>query len=243
MSIRAEQLGKRYGDTEALRDVDLEVRPGEIYGLIGPNGAGKTTTLRILAGLINPTCGFAEICGIDVSREPARARARLGFLTGTTGLYARLTVRELLAYFGGLYRMPPADVRRRTEELAVALGFEAQLSRRCQTLSTGERQRVSLARATLHDPPVLILDEPTAGLDVLASRFVAAIIREAGARGRAILFSTHYMTEAELLCDRIGLLHRGRLLRQGTPAALKAELEAPSLEAAFLSLVGAEQPS
>ena len=242
MSIRTEQLGKHYGETIALDGLDLEVRPGEIYGLIGPNGAGKTTTLRILAGLMTATVGRAEICGIDVGRDPARAKARLGFLTGTTGLYARLTVKELLEYFGALYGMSRTRIRGRIEELAGALRFEGLLARRCQNLSTGERQRVSLARATLHDPEVLILDEPTAGLDVLASRFVADVIRAARGRARTVLFSTHYMTEAELLCDRIGLLHGGRLLREGTPEALKAGLGQPTLEAAFLSLVAPEMP-
>ena len=240
MSILVEQLGRHYGDKIALDGLSLQVRPGEVYGLIGPNGAGKTTALRILAGLMAASSGRAEICGIDVSREPARAKAQLGFLTGTTGLYGRLTIAELLEYFGALYGMPRADIRRRTEELAGTLHFRELLTRRCQNLSTGERQRVSLARATLHDPPVLILDEPTAGLDVLASRFVAEVIRTARTRQRAILFSTHYMTEAELLCDRIGLLYGGRLLREGTPEALKAELGAPTLEAAFLSLASPE---
>jgi len=241
MSIRAEQLGRRYGEKVALEGLDLQVAPGEIYGLIGPNGAGKTTALRMLAGLMSPSTGRAEICGIDVARDPDCAKARLGFMTGTTGLYGRLTVKELLVYFGALYGMSRGDVGRRIDELAVALRFQELLARRCQNLSTGERQRVSLARATLHDPPVLILDEPTAGLDVLASRFVADVIRAARERRRAILFSTHYMTEAELLCDRIGLLHGGRLLHEGTPDAVKSALGVPTLEAAFLSLAGAAE--
>ena len=239
--IVAHGLCKRFGDIEAVVDLDLEVRPGEVYGLIGPNGAGKTTTLRMLAGLMHPSAGRATIGDADVVTQPEQAKSALGFLTGSTGLYARLTARELLLYFGRLYGMPAARVRERALELAEMLQFEALLDRRCEGLSTGERQRVSLARAMIHDPQVLILDEPTAGLDVVASRFVADFIRGARDRGRAILFSTHYMTEAELLCDRVGLLHRGRLLRQASPAELRAELAARSLEEAFLHLIAQQQ--
>ncbi len=240
MGIVAQQLGKEFGAATAVEELSLAITPGEVYGLIGPNGAGKTTTLRMLAALMQPSRGRAEICGVDVVARPSEAKARLGFLTGTTGLYARLSVRELLAYFGQLFRMERRALARRIEEVAAALRIEPLLERRCGGLSTGERQRVSLARATLHDPPVLILDEPTAGLDVLASRFVADFIRDARARGRAILFSTHYMTEAELLCDRIGFIHRGRLLREGSPAALKASQGVATLEQAFLQLIDAE---
>ena len=243
MGIRAEQLGKQYGDKLALDGLDLEVRPGEIYGLIGPNGAGKTTTLRILAGLMRPSRGRAAVCGIDVVGDSGAGQgARSAFspappasTPGSPSPSCSSTSAPSTACRAA--RSPAAS-----RSWPTLLHFRELLSRRCQNLSTGERQRVSLARATLHDPPVLILDEPTAGLDVLASRFVADAIRAARARGRAILFSTHYLTEAELLCDRIGLLHGGRLLREGTPTALKAELGEPTLEAAFLSLVAAETP-
>jgi sodium transport system ATP-binding protein len=241
-SIAVRGATKRFHDAVAVEDLTFEVRPGEIYGLIGPNGAGKTTTLRMLAGLMRPSAGSLEVCGHDVTLRPMEARASLGILTGSTALYARLTVLEVLRYFGALYGLPRPTVARRVEELSRTFGFEAILGRRCGSLSTGERQRVSLARATLHDPAVLILDEPTAGLDVLASRFVADFIRTARASGRAILFSTHYMAEAELLCDRIGLLHRGRLLREGTPAELRAGTAARSLEEAFLLLVTTSPP-
>lgn len=243
MGIVARDLRKHFGSAPAVDGISLEVREGEIYGLIGPNGAGKTTTLRMLAGLIRPDEGRAEICGHDVERQPEQAKAAIGFLTASMGLYARLTARELLTYFGRLYGMSREAIARRLQTATELLRIEHLLDRRCGGLSTGERQRVSLARATLHDPPVLILDEPTAGLDVLASRFVADFIRERRANGRAILFSTHYLTEAELLCDRIGLIHRGRLLREGPPAALKAERNAGSLEEAFLGMIGEERAS
>ena len=168
-------------------------------------------------------------------------RQRLGFLTNTTGLYPRLTGRELLGYFARLHGLDARRGRRRASTRWRARSISAPFfDRRCEALSTGERQRLSIARAVLHDPAVLILDEPTAGLDVLASRFLRDFVRAERDRGKAVVFSTHYLAEAELLCDRIGLLHRGRLLAEGTPPALRAAAgDAPSLEEAFLRLVGA----
>jgi len=237
--IAADELSKHFLGTLAVDQLTFQVEAGEVYGLLGPNGAGKTTTLRMLAGLMRPSAGRATICGHDVQREPRRAKRSLAFQTGSTGLYERLTPEETLGYFGRLYGMEPAAITARVAQLSAQLGLGRLQGRRCGTLSTGERQRVSLARALVHDPPVLILDEPTAGLDVMASRFVADVVREARDRGKAILLSTHYMAEAELLCDRIGLLHRGRLLREGSPAELKAERSARSLEEAFLQLINA----
>jgi sodium transport system ATP-binding protein len=233
-----EDLVKRFGDTPAVDGISLTVAPGEIYGLLGPNGAGKTTTLRVLAGMLSPSSGRASVDGVEVGIGSQEAKRRLGFLTGTTGLYARLTARELLTYFGRLHGMDAARVRRRVDWVASALDFAPLLDRRCEALSTGQKQRVSVARAVLHDPPVLILDEPTVGLDVLATRFLRDFVRGERDRGKAVLYSTHYMAEAELLCDRIGLLYRGRMLKEATPAALRAEAGgASSLEEAFLRLV------
>jgi len=233
-------LVKRFGAKTAVAALSFEVAAGEIYGLLGPNGAGKTTTLRILAGILLPTSGQARVAGLDVASHTLAVRRRLGFLTGTTGLYARLTGRELLDYFARLHGMPRAAAAARIDELAHALDLGPFFGRRCEALSTGERQRLSIARTVLHDPEVLILDEPTAGLDVLASRFLREFVRAERSRGKAILFSTHYLAEAELMCDRIGLLHHGRLIAEGTPAALRASAgDASSLEEAFLRLVGA----
>jgi sodium transport system ATP-binding protein len=218
--------------------VSFQVRAGEIYGLIGPNGAGKTTTFRLLAGLIRPSGGVARVCGLDLAQDAA-AKGKLGFSTGSAGLYGRLTAREQLTYFGRLEGMDTRRIEARIPEVAEALDLARLLERRCEKLSTGERQRVSLARAVVHDPPVLILDEPTAGLDVLASRFLRDYVRRARDSGKAILFSTHYLAEAELLCDRIGLLHAGRILAEGAPAALKASAGKSSLEETFLALVPA----
>jgi sodium transport system ATP-binding protein len=238
--VVVENLGKTFGAFVAVRDLSLHVGAGEIYGLLGPNGAGKTTTLRTLAGLLTPTRGRVMVAGFDVALDPDRAKGEIGFLTGTTGLYARLTAREMLIYFGLLYGMPADLLARRIEEVARTLEVTAVLDRRCEALSTGERQRVSVARSVLHDPPVLILDEPTIGLDVLASRFLRVLLRSERARGKAIIFSTHYLAEAELLCDRVGLLYRGHLLREGTPAVLRDEARTATLEEAFLRLVAAE---
>jgi sodium transport system ATP-binding protein len=236
--VAVQHLTKRFGAAVAVDDLSFTVAPGEIYGLLGPNGAGKTTTLRVLAAILAPSEGRAELAGVDVARDAQAARRRLGFLTGTTGLYARLTGRELLRYFGRLHGMPEAAIAARTALLARALDLEPILNRRCEALSTGQRQRLSVARAVLHDPAVLILDEPTVGLDVLASRFLRDFVRGERDRGKAVIFSTHYLAEAELLCDRIGLIHRGRMLAEGSPADLRARADgAASLEEAFLRFV------
>ena len=240
-AVSVESLVKVFGATAAVAGLSFTVAPGEIYGLLGPNGAGKTTTLRVLAGILVPTTGSAHVAGIDVAQDPLSVRRRLGFLTNTTGLYPRLSGRELLGYFARLHGMSRDATAARIDALVAALALAPFFDRRCESLSTGERQRTSIARAVLHDPAVLILDEPTAGLDVLASRFLRDFVRAERDRGKAVLFSTHYLAEAELLCDRIGLLHRGRLLAEGTPAALRAAAgDAPSLEEAFLRLVAAE---
>jgi sodium transport system ATP-binding protein len=239
-AVVVDSLSKSFGATEAVADLSFAIAPGEIYGLLGPNGAGKTTTLRILVGILQPTRGSVRVAGIDVATDPLGVRQRLGFLTNTTGLYPRLTGRELLHYFARLYGLAPDTAAARIDALTQALQLGGFFERRCEALSTGERQRLSIARAVLHDPAVLVLDEPTAGLDVLASRFLRDFVRGERDRGKAVVFSTHYLAEAELLCDRIGLLHRGRLLAEGTPPALRALAgDAASLEEAFLRLVGA----
>ncbi len=237
-AVVVERLQKLFGRATAVADLSLTVAAGEIYGLLGPNGAGKTTALRVLAGLLTPTSGTARVTGIDVASAPRDAQRRLGFMTGTTGLYGRLTGREVLTYFGRLHRMPPQRIAARIDELTRALDLAGIVDKRCEALSSGQKQRISIARAVLHDPPVLILDEPTIGLDVLASRFLRDYIRAERDRGKAVIFSTHYLAEAELLCDRIGLLHNGRLLAEGTPRDLRARAgDASSLEEAFLRLV------
>jgi sodium transport system ATP-binding protein len=230
-------LAKSFGERRAVDGLSLQVAAGEIYGLLGPNGAGKTTALRMLAGLLVPTSGQVQVMGHDVAARPELAKAQLGFLTGSTGLYGRLTAREVLTFFGRAYGMSRVALGERIATVAERLRIAPLLDRRCEGLSTGEKQRVSLARAVLHDPPVLVLDEPTNGLDVLASRFLREMVQSERNRGKAIIFSTHYLAEAELLCDRVGLMHRGRLLREAPPQQLRHETGAGSLEEAFLAMV------
>jgi sodium transport system ATP-binding protein len=237
--VELTDLTKSFGARTAVDGLTLRVRAGEIYGLLGPNGAGKTTALRMVVGLVQPTRGHARIAGVLVAAEPERARRSIGFLSGSTGLYERLTGRETLAFFAALHGMDDEAYVKRTELIAERLDLRQLLDRRCGTLSTGERQRVSLGRALLPDPAVLILDEPTSGLDVLASRFLRDMVEDERRRGKAVIFSTHYLAEAELLCTRVGLLHQGRLVREGAPAELRAEVQAASLEEAFLAFVGA----
>ena len=233
--LAARNVSKRFRDTIAVDGVSFEVRAGEIYGLIGPNGAGKSTTLRILSGLLRPSSGDAHVAGHDVAAEPLAARGALGFVTGSAGLYGRLTPRELLAYFGRLHGMREARIKERTTALSEQFDLAAFLDKRCEKLSTGQKQRVSIARALVHEPKALILDEPTAGLDVLASDSLRKHVLAQRAAGASILYTTHYLAEAELLCDRIGFIHNGRLLAEGTPRELAG---AESLERAFLHMVG-----
>ncbi|MCG5056259.1 MAG: ABC transporter ATP-binding protein [Myxococcales bacterium] len=239
--ISCQELQKRFGDIVAVASVSFRVRAGEIYGLLGPNGAGKTTTLRVLAGLLTPSGGQALVAGVDVARDPDGAKRRLGFLSGGAGLYGRLTAREILSYTGRIYDMSRPRIAARIAELTTTLDLAAFLDQRAETLSTGQKQRVSLARAVFHDPPVLILDEPTSGLDVLASQGLRTFVLDEKTRGKAIVMSTHYLAEAELICDRVGFVHAGRIVKEGTPAALRAETHSASLEQAFLSVVLGER--
>jgi sodium transport system ATP-binding protein len=233
-----DRASKSFGSVHAVVALSLAIPRGEIYGLLGPNGAGKTTALRMLAGLLAPTAGRALLLGYPAATT--QAKQHLGYLSGSTGLFGRLTPREVLGYFGRIHGLLRARLRDRVTALADSLALHAILDRRCEALSTGERQRVSIARAVLHDPTVLILDEPTSGLDVLASRFLRDFVRHERERGKAVLFSTHYLAEAELLCDRVGLLHHGQLLAQGTPAEIRGA--AGTLEEAFLALVDQDEP-
>jgi sodium transport system ATP-binding protein len=235
--IRFLRLGKRYGPISAVRELTLEVRPGEVYALLGPNGAGKTTALRCLATLLAPSEGKAEVDGIDVRSDPVAARRRFAFLAASMGLYERLSASETIAYFGRLHGLEEAALQTRLTELIDLFGIGSFADRACGRLSTGQRQRVSLARALVHDPPALILDEPTLGLDVLSGRTIYDFIERERERGKAILFSTHQMDEVELLADRVGILTGGRLVAEGTAESLVRRTGEPNLARAFLSLV------
>jgi len=229
----------RGGEFRAVDEVSFVCRPGRIFGLLGPNGAGKTTTLRLLSTTLQPTAGRAEIDGIDVVAHPAQARAQLGFCTGTTGIYERLTPREMVAYFGRLYGMGEADLAARTEELFDLLDMRDFGDSPNGRLSAGQRQKVSLARTIVHDPPVLVFDEPTVSLDVLVARTVTDFIAGCRERGRTVILSTHIMAEVEKLCDDVAILHRGRILEQGTVEEVKRRAGADSIEQIFFARIDA----
>ncbi|MFQ5664564.1 MAG: ATP-binding cassette domain-containing protein, partial [Terriglobia bacterium] len=207
--IEAHELTKIFRDRKrgAIRAVDhisFCCQPGQIYGLLGANGAGKTTTLRILATILQPTDGTAQVAGFDINRQPEKVRANVGFLSTATALYARLSARETVEYFGRLNGLNRAALRRRIEELFAMLEIGEFADRRCDKLSTGMKQKVSIARTLVHDPPVMIFDEPTVGLDVMTARTIVGFIRDCRAHGKTVIFSTHVMSEAEKLCDTIG---------------------------------------
>jgi sodium transport system ATP-binding protein len=239
--IEFRNLTKTYGDFRAVDDLSLEVRPGEVYALLGPNGAGKTTALRCLATLLAPTSGTVIVNGHDVRVAPIEARRNLAFLAASMGLYQRLTTREMLLYFGRLNGLEEQALRARVDELVELFELGDFEHRLCGRLSTGQRQRVSIARAVLHDPPALILDEPTLGLDLVSGRGIYAMIHLARMRKRAILFSTHQMEEVELLADRVGVISRGRLVAEGTVDDLLERTGQKNLARAFLSLIDVEE--
>ena len=229
---------KKRGDIRAVENVSFACKPGEIYGLLGANGAGKTTTLRILATILAPSSGTATVAGFDVVREPQKVRAHVGFLSTATALYDRLTAAETVEYFGQLFGLDAATIKRRTGELFKALDMEEFRDRRCAKLSTGMKQKVSIARTLIHDPPVMIFDEPTNGLDVMAARSITDFIRQCRDRGKTVIFSTHVMTEVEKLCDRIGIIHAGKMRTEGTLDELRRNYRKDSLEEIFVDVSG-----
>lgn len=232
-----DRLSKSYGELVAVRDVSLRVPAGEVYALLGANGAGKTTALRCLATLLEPTGGTASVAGFDIRRDPLEVRRNLGFLAASMGLYQRLTARELLLYFAGLQGIPDEQCAGRVEEMVVLFDLASFADRLCGKLSTGQRQRVSIARAIIHDPPALVLDEPTLGLDVLSGEVIYQFIDGARSRGRAVLFSTHQMSEVELLADRVGIIAGGALVMEGTIEEILERSGESNLARAFLHIV------
>lgn len=228
------------GIIRAVDGISFQVRAGEIFGLLGPNGAGKTTTLRILSTVLSPTAGSARICGFDVTSQPAEVRRRIGFVSASTAIYDRMTGREMVSFFGRLYGLRPEVVNRRTEELFTRLGL-SDPDRLGAKMSSGMRQKVSIARALVHDPPVLIFDEPTVGLDVLAARAVLEIVAALRKDGKCIIFSTHIMREAEKLCDRIAILHEGKIVAQGTLDDLRQQAGIYDLEELFFRLISSSR--
>jgi sodium transport system ATP-binding protein len=242
--IEVSDLSKVYRDKKkgrfaAVDHVSFSCYPGEVYGLLGPNGAGKTSTLRMLSTAISPTGGTATVAGFDVAHRPSEVRRRIGFLSANTGLYGRLTPREVLRYFGHLFGMDDTHIRARTEELADLFSMREFLERPCDKLSTGMKQKVNIARTVLHDPPVMVLDEPTSGLDVLTSRAIVTFIRRCRAEGKTVLFSTHIMAEVDQLCDRVGVIHKGRLFFNDTIEQLRQHYGS-NMSDAFVRIIGEE---
>jgi sodium transport system ATP-binding protein len=241
--IEARGLSKRFQDKKrgkirAVENVSFTCQPGKIYGLLGANGAGKTTTLRMLATILEPTDGTAVICGHDVVEEPEKVRANVGFLSTATALYPRLTAEELVEYFGRLNGLDEPTLKKRVDDIFNRLDMNGFRDRRCDKLSTGMKQKTSIARTLVHDPPVMIFDEPTTGLDVMTARTIITFISDCRDRGKAIIFSTHIMSEVDRLCDRIGIIHDGKLLADGTVPELRAKYAEHNLEEIIVKVVG-----
>ncbi len=240
--IVAQGLAKSFKDPKrgifrAVDGVSFRCEPGQIYGLLGANGAGKTTTLRILATLLQPTEGSAQVAGFDIQKEPEKVRANIGFLSTATALYARLTAKETIEYFGKLNGLSHDTLKARVAELVRLLEIEEFADRRCDKLSTGQKQRVSIARTLIHDPQVMIFDEPTHGLDLMTARTIVGFIKQCRDRGKTVIFSSHIMSEVERLCDHIGIIHHGKLLIEGTIGELKTRTGLADLEEIFVQIV------
>ena len=240
--IIAENLTKTFRDRKrglvrAVNHLSLNCRPGQIFGLLGANGAGKTTTLRMLGTLLEPTHGNATIAGYDIRENPQEVRRCIGFLSGSTALYGRLTAREMIEYFGQLNNLKGTDLSRRVDELIERLEIGEFQNGRCDKLSTGQKQRVSIARSIVHRPPVMIFDEPTSGLDVMTSQTIMAFIEQCRSDNLTVVFSTHIMSEVERLCDRVAIVHHGIVAAEGSVNELRQQTGETVMENAFLKIV------
>lgn len=231
--VKAEGLGKTYTHTWAVDHLSFTVGKGEVYGLLGPNGAGKTTTLRMLATLLRPSAGTAAVAGYDIRQQPLEVRRNLGIVNGGMQVYERLTGREVLQFFAGFYGIEGRRFRERLEWVSALLGMDRVLDKLVREMSTGMRQKIVIARAILHQPPVLLLDEATAGLDVFARRALLDFVLQYRGLGHALIYSTHVMSEAEEVCDRVGFMHGGKLVYEGSKAEALAQGQG-SLERAFI---------
>jgi sodium transport system ATP-binding protein len=240
--IEAQRLVKRFRDKKggavcAVDQMSFRCCPGQVYGLLGANGAGKTTTLRILATILKPSQGTAIVAGFDVTKEPEKVRSCVGFLSAATALYGRLSALEMVQYFGRLHGLDESTLAQRIDATFQRLEMNDFRNRRCDRLSTGMKQKVSIARTLVHDPSVMIFDEPTLGLDVMAARTIIGFIRECRDLGKTVIFSTHVMSEVEKLCDRVGIVHGGKLLAEGTVAELRQRHGKQDLEDIFVEVV------
>ncbi len=239
--IEVTDLHKTFGRVIAVDGVSFRARDGEITGLLGPNGAGKTTTLRCLYTLMRLDRGEVRVDGIDAAVDPVAVRRRLGVLPDARGLYKRLTARENIAYFGRLHGLDEATIRARSDAAIAALDMAEFADRRAEGFSQGQRVKTAIARALVHDPTNVILDEPTNGLDVMATRAMRGFLKRLKAEGRCVLFSSHIMQEVAALCDRIVVIAKGRVVADESPEALRAQTGAANLEDAFVQLIGSEE--
>jgi len=240
--IETSHIVKRYGDKLAVDDVSFQVYDGEIFGFLGPNGAGKTTTIKMIVGLLHPSQGLVKVSGFNVVEQPLQAKAACGYVPDEPNLYAKLTGRELLRFVGDLYGLDKARMVRRSEELLRLFELVDAADETTDSYSHGMKQKISLAAALVHDPKVLVLDEPTVGLDPKSARLIKDILRQMAERGAAVMLSTHILEIAQNMCDRIGIINKGKLVAEGTMAQLRQSSQAgqaqSSLEDIFLSLTG-----
>ena len=235
------EMGPGFSGTtvDALRDISFTCHPGRVFTLLGPNGAGKTTALRLIATMLRPTSGSITVMGVDVARNPVEARKRLGFLTGNTGLYDRLTPDEMVKYYADLHGMDAQTYRHRRDELFSLLGIHEFAKRRIGKLSTGMKQKVSIARTIIHNPEVVVFDEPTAALDVITSRSIIQLIKDCRTQNKTVIFSTHRMGEVSLLSDDLSIIHRGSLIFNGSYEDFQNQMQTASVEDEFVRLVEA----
>ena len=232
-----DRLDKTLGKNHVLRGISFQASAGEIFGLLGPNGAGKTTTLRIICTLLAPDAGSVEVLGFDTRTAPQEVRRRVGVVTAEIGVYPRLSARENIAYFAELSGVADGEVSRKVDGVIERLDMRDFAQQRAESLSSGQKQKVAIARAIVHDPPVLMFDEPTSNLDVLASREIREFMVESRGRGKCVIFSTHVLHDAERLCDRVTIVHRGQVVASGPTAAVRGSYV--DLEDSFMHLVGA----
>jgi sodium transport system ATP-binding protein len=237
VAVRVDRLEKQLGPNKVLRGISFEARSGEIFGLLGPNGAGKTTTLRIVCTLLAPDAGSVEVLGFDVRTAPAEVRRRVGVVTAEIGVYPRLTARENIRYFAELSGVIDGELDRKVGAVIDRLDMASFAGQRAESLSSGQKQKVAIARAIVHDPPVLMFDEPTSNLDVLASRDIREFMVESKDRGKCVIFSTHVLHDAERLCDRVTIIHQGRVIAGGETMAVRGSYQ--DLEDSFLASVEA----
>jgi|TARA_B110000902_G_scaffold43775_1_gene48284 sodium transport system ATP-binding protein len=233
------ELNTKDNKAVAVDGISFKCEPGRVFSLLGPNGAGKTTTLRMLSTIFKPTSGSINIAGIDAIANPQEARRKIGFLTGSTGLYARLTPDEIIKYFADLYGISKSDFEERKDRLYTLLDMHDFKGKRIGKLSTGMKQKVSICRTMIHDPEVVVFDEPTSGLDVITAENIIKLIRDCKDEGKTVIFSSHIMSEVDLLCDDMAIIHKGKMLFDGTMDEFKGQMQAENLTAEFIRIVNA----